>query len=210
MLKYYEQRRPEYEAIYTKPERQNDLVWIEAQLSDCIVGKRVLEIACGTGYWSRRISAVATSLHATDASGELASAAVESCNLGIVSSGVLNAFNIPPSPGFECLVAGFFFSHVLLEQRSQFIEGLASAVDPGTCLIMFDNNFVPGSSTKISRQAVTGDTYQLRMLSDGSSHEVLKNFPSADELSAVLTPCCSKFEIRESKYFWFASGVFGG
>lgn len=45
MLQYYEQRHPDYEAIYEKPERQDGLFWLEDRLKDVVSGKRVLEIA---------------------------------------------------------------------------------------------------------------------------------------------------------------------
>jgi demethylmenaquinone methyltransferase/2-methoxy-6-polyprenyl-1,4-benzoquinol methylase len=65
-----------------------------------------------------------------------------------------------------------------------------------------DNRYVQGSSTPISRKDAEGNTYQARRLADGSSHEVLKNFPSARELRARLGE-----EVRyvEYQYYWLAS-----
>ena len=47
---YYARRAREYEAIYQKPERQADLRALEAGLPGVFTGRRVLEIACGTGW----------------------------------------------------------------------------------------------------------------------------------------------------------------
>ena len=65
MLDYYEQRQPEYEAIYARPERQQDLAWLEREIVQRVSGRRVLEIACGTGYWTRRIAPAVLSVVAT-------------------------------------------------------------------------------------------------------------------------------------------------
>jgi 2-polyprenyl-3-methyl-5-hydroxy-6-metoxy-1,4-benzoquinol methylase len=207
MLQYYEQRHPEYEAIYAKPERQEDLAWLEGQIQELVFGKRVYEIACGTGYWTRRLAVTALSVHATDASQQLAAAAVSSCTAGNVTEGTADAFDVPESPDFDCVLAGFFFSHVRLEQQGEFLRGLANAFEPGTRIILFDNRYVEGSSTPISRHTDDGDAYQMRKLSDGSSHEVLKNFPTGRELRSVLDPFCCEVEVRESQYFWLATGL---
>lgn len=209
MLEYYEQRQPEYEAIYAKPERQEDLAWLETQLLEFVSGKRVFEIACGTGYWTRRLAVSAASVHATDASSRLVESAVASCTTGQVTGGTTDAFDVPNSPGYERVVAGFFYSHVLLRQQSEFLRGLARAFDPGTRVALFDNKYVEGSSTPISRHSDGVDTYQTRKLSDGSSHEVLKNFPTHRELELALDPFCREIEVLESKYFWLATGALG-
>jgi demethylmenaquinone methyltransferase/2-methoxy-6-polyprenyl-1,4-benzoquinol methylase len=210
MLQYYEKRQREYEAIYAKPERQHDLAWLEQQLTTLVSGRGVLEIACGTGYWTRRISRTALSVLATDASAQLAESAVSSCPSGNVRSGALDAFAIPASAEFDCLVAGFFFSHIFLRQQRQFLNGIAKALKPSSKIVLFDNRFVEASSTPICRRTPFGDTYQTRRLADGTEHEVLKNFPSASELSLVLNRFCSSVSIQESQYFWLASGQIGG
>jgi ubiquinone/menaquinone biosynthesis C-methylase UbiE len=49
MRDYYAQRAAYYERVYLKPERQRDLRTTEARLPSMFVGRRVLEVACGTG-----------------------------------------------------------------------------------------------------------------------------------------------------------------
>jgi len=207
MLHYYEQRHPEYESVYAKPERQADLSWLDSQLKKQVTGRHVFEIACGTGYWTRRMARVAQAVHVTDASPQLVSAAVSSCTTGNVTSATVDAFDVPRSSGFDCVVAGFFFSHVRVDQRRSFVEGLAKAFDPGTRVVLFDNKYVEGSSTPIARREASGDTYQVRKLSDGSTHEVLKNFPSALELELVLSDSCATVEVSATDYFWLVKGV---
>ena len=206
MLEYYEKRRSEYEAIYNKPERQGCLAQLEQKLCSLVAGKHVLEVACGTGYWTRRMATFTASLYASDASENLAVAARESCEDVDVQAGVVDAFSIPRSPEFNCLVAGFFFSHVLVQERSRFLAGVAAALCPSSRIVLFDNRFVPGGSTPISRKAESGDTYQNRSLVDGSSFEVLKNFPSTDKVASLLGELCRHVSTYENEYFWLVSG----
>jgi demethylmenaquinone methyltransferase/2-methoxy-6-polyprenyl-1,4-benzoquinol methylase len=206
MIRYYERRQPEYEAVYAKPERQEDLAWLEEGLLRLVAGRRVLELACGTGYWTRRMAPVAASVHATDASAQLAAAALDSCAAGNVTTATLDAYDIPSSPEVDCVVAGFLYSHVSVAKRRPLLAGIAEAVRAGTRVVLFDNCHVEGSNTPIARRTAEGDTYQHRTLEDGSSHEVLKNFPRADELEALFGEFFGEVSVEESRYYWLAWG----
>jgi demethylmenaquinone methyltransferase/2-methoxy-6-polyprenyl-1,4-benzoquinol methylase len=68
-----------------------------------------------------------------------------------------------------------------------------------------DNRYVEGSSTAISRKDAEGNTYQDRRLADGSSQEVLKNFPTGPELRARLDRFGIDFSFSEYEYYWLAT-----
>src|SRR5471030_2376040 len=67
---YYAARAGEYDAVYKKPERQPDLRKIERWLPSVLGGRQVLEIACGTGYWTQFMAPVASSIFAIDTAEE--------------------------------------------------------------------------------------------------------------------------------------------
>lgn len=212
MLDYYEKRLPEYEAIYHKPERQSDLAWLEHYLKGMTRNQAVFELACGTGYWSRRMVDSAKRLHMTDASAKLAQEALSSCRTepdprADLTCGVVDAFNLPSASEYDVIVCGFFYSHVLREQLSTFLQGLSAAARPGTRIVLFDNRYVEGSSTPLSRTDQAGNTYQLRQLADGSEQEVLKNFPRRQDLEASLADTFCDITIEERHYFWVASAL---
>jgi ubiquinone/menaquinone biosynthesis C-methylase UbiE len=66
IVTYYRDRAKEYEEIYFKPERQEELKKLEDILKNVFKDKTVIEIACGTGYWTEKISETAKSIFATD------------------------------------------------------------------------------------------------------------------------------------------------
>jgi demethylmenaquinone methyltransferase/2-methoxy-6-polyprenyl-1,4-benzoquinol methylase len=68
-----------------------------------------------------------------------------------------------------------------------------------------DNIYVAGSSIPISRTDEQGNTYQTRRLADGSTHEVLKNFPSALELRQATESLAKNVRIEFLQYFWILS-----
>ena len=207
MLEYYESRQPEYERIYSKPERQSDLGAMEDRLLPLVDNRKVLELACGTGYWTRRIAAVAQSVLATDGSQKLAESARDSCASGSVTARALDAFNLPKFADIDCVVAGFFYSHVERQQQAAFLRGISQSVSPGCRIILFDNRYVAGSSTPISRESESGDTYQLRSLDDGTQHEVLKNFPTKQDLVDAFSQVADQVEVVELQYFWIVSAI---
>jgi len=67
LAEYYRERAAEYDAVYAKPERQQDLARLHGLLSPLVAGQRVLEVAAGTGYWTRVLSGSAAAITATAA-----------------------------------------------------------------------------------------------------------------------------------------------
>ena len=63
---YYAERATEYDAIYHKPERQEDIKLLSKLLSDLLQERRILEVACGTGFWTRYLATRSKTITATD------------------------------------------------------------------------------------------------------------------------------------------------
>ena len=53
MVTYYVWRAAEYDEIYALPQWQRDLETLRRLVSACFEGRRVFEVACGTGYWTQ-------------------------------------------------------------------------------------------------------------------------------------------------------------
>src|SRR4051812_27498106 len=70
LRRYYDQRAPEYEQIYHPRDQGHgrELGLLARELRSALEGRRVLEIACGTGYWTACAARVARAITATDAS----------------------------------------------------------------------------------------------------------------------------------------------
>src|SRR5688572_21272718 len=66
LVDYYAQRAAEYERIYEKPERQEDLRQLKDWVHTALAGRNVLEVACGTGYWTQVAAETANSIAAFD------------------------------------------------------------------------------------------------------------------------------------------------
>jgi ubiquinone/menaquinone biosynthesis C-methylase UbiE len=204
LLDYYAQRAPEYEEIYRRSERQADLRQLRARVCDAFAGQRVLEIACGTGYWTQAVANVAVAVTATDASAEvLELARRKPYPEDRVRFAIADAYALEQVEGaFTAGLAAFWWSHVPLERRGAFLTGLHRRLGVGAVVVLIDNRFVEGSSTAISRTDSSGNTYQQRKLRDGTVLEVLKNFPTAAELEAGISPIAIEPSITGLAYYW--------
>jgi len=204
MQSYYAVRASEYDRVYLKPERQSDLRQIEQWLPSVLVGTTVLEVACGTGYWTQFIAPVASSVFALDSSPETLRIAKERVAAPNTEFRIGDAYALDRlGRSFNAAFAGFWFSHVPLERQREFLLGLNSALAPGARVVLLDNLFVEGSSSAITEQDANGNTYQSRSLDDGSKHRILKNFPTEAQLQALAgTGLVESPVYREWQYYW--------
>jgi demethylmenaquinone methyltransferase/2-methoxy-6-polyprenyl-1,4-benzoquinol methylase len=188
MRAYYAQRAGYYERVYHKPERQADLRAMEAWLGTAFVGRRVLEIACGTGWWTPHGARAALDWLATDVNPETLAIARAKPMPSAVRFAELEAYTLAGIEGerFDAAFAGCWWSHVPLARLPGWLATLYARLEPGARLVFLDNSFVQTSSTPITRRDEGGNTYQQRTLDDGTVHEVLKNFPSREQAFALL------------------------
>ena len=204
---YYARRAAEYERIYERPERQGDLARMREVVPRLLAGRDLLEVACGTGYWTCVIAPLARSILATDVGEEvLEIARAKSYPPGRVRFASADAMALgQPRGPLDAAFIGFFWSHVEKSRLAGFLRGLHAVLKPGARVVAVDNRFVAGSSTPLSRTDSAGNTYQRRRLADGSDHEVLKNFPAAEDLRRTVAPIGEEVEVQELTYYWVLS-----
>ena len=131
MQSYYAARASEYDKVYLKPERQADLRAIESWLPPIFTGASVLEVACGTGYWTQFLARVATSVVAVDAAPETMAIARSRMPEGKVEFLVGDAYDLPRrAEKFDAAFAGFWFSHIPKQRQLAFLAGLGHLLAP--------------------------------------------------------------------------------
>jgi len=184
LAEYYAKRAHEYERFYDKPERQADLSLLRKRVAGMCAGRRVLEVACGTGWWTEVLAPAAGQVTALDVNEEVLQIARDKpLPAGRVEFLCADAYALPElGRRHDLLFAAFWWSHVPLARLDEFLAGCVRAVAPGALLAFLDGRYVEGSSTPLSRHDAEGNTYQTRTLEDGSVHEVLKNYPGESEL----------------------------
>lgn len=203
MQDYYAARAPYYDAVYLRPERREDIEWLTAYLPQRLQGRAVLEVACGTGYWTQHIAPASARMVATDLTPEPLAQARLRPGVERVQFERLDAYALPTALGrFTGAFAGLWFSHVPVQARQAFLLGLHQRLEPGARVLLIDNNEAQLRDFPIVETDADGNTYQRRTLRDGSTHRVLKNFPTEAELLSLLAGCGVQAEFRPLQNFW--------
>ncbi|WP_261841855.1 class I SAM-dependent DNA methyltransferase [Aliamphritea ceti] len=205
LKEYYKTRAGEYEDIYAKPERQKDIQALSLFLKNNFIQKDVLEIACGTGFWTQKYCTDAASVLGIDYNQEVLQVArgkeLQNCNVEFI---VDDAFRLSKvTEKANACYAGFWLSHIKKSDVNAFLRMLHVNLEPGSLVIFADNLYVEGNSTPISSQDSDGNTYQVRTLKDGSQHEILKNFITEEEFHSMVSEVSKTVHYRKMEYFWY-------
>jgi demethylmenaquinone methyltransferase/2-methoxy-6-polyprenyl-1,4-benzoquinol methylase len=211
LIRYYSARADEYEEIYSRPERQQDLARLRRRVRELVAGERVLEFGCGTGYWTRVIAETATEVRAVDASREsIEIARQKGIHDDRVTFVVADFYDLRGDlTSYSTMVSGFLWSHIPVEEIDEFLPGLAVRLRSGASALFFDNRYVDGSSSPISHRDAHGNSYQERRLASGETFTIIKNFPTRVELLELARRVGSEVEVEELRYFWLLRFKFG-
>src|SRR5688572_9551670 len=124
MHAYYAARAPYYDAVYSKPERRRDIEFLRTHLPQRLAERHVLEIACGTGYWTQFIAPAAARVVAIDSRAEPLDSSRPRPNTVAVSFIRADAYELTTALGmFDGAFAGLWFSHIPVELRAAFLTG---------------------------------------------------------------------------------------
>jgi SAM-dependent methyltransferase len=203
---YYRERAREYDKFYEIPERQHDLTRLKSWLVDRVRGRTILEVAAGTGYWTEAAAAVARAITATDYNPEMLAIAATRKLGPHITLRAADAFALPEfSSKFDAGMAHLWWSHVGKERRREFLSHFASRLQPGAVVLMIDQVFVEGRTGAASRQDEWGNLLTLRTLENGATFEIIKNYPSSEELHNDFAQVCQDIEITLIPHFWALS-----
>lgn len=204
---YYAKRADIFEQVYAIPERQEDLAALRERVRDAMRDHDVLEIACGTGYWTAQIAQVATSVLATDINSEMIELAkAKNLPANKVQFALADAFDPQVTGTYTACFLGFWWSHVKRQEQEPFLKMLRAKLGKDVLLVMIDNAYVESDSTTIAWTDLDGNTYQIRTLPSGERFEVIKNYPTDSALRKKLADFVKEIRIVRSENYWMLTG----
>jgi SAM-dependent methyltransferase len=207
LQEYYNRRAPEYEEKYYRdePVRQAEQAAMAEAVREAFVGRQVLEVACGTGFWTAVVAEVAKHVVATDTSPEmLALARVKGIAPEKVEFCEGDAYALESVPGeFDAGLANFWFSHVQKAQIGRFLKGFHSRIGAGAVAFMADDVYLPGVGGEFVEPAGSDDTYKRRELRDGTEYVIVKNYYDKEALNSVFAPYADDLQIHVGTCFWW-------
>jgi demethylmenaquinone methyltransferase/2-methoxy-6-polyprenyl-1,4-benzoquinol methylase len=202
MQRYYNDRAPEYEEVYDtrdEPALARDIRRVTVLLHKIFKGTRVLEIGCGTGFWTKKLAHVAAHVTAIDSSPRsLAMAKRKRMRRGSVQFKKADMYRFRTSKHFDGLFAGFVLSHVKYEDMEKFFETMNGYSEAGATAVFLDNT----SDWDSHRRDRRGNEYSLRDLNDGSVFEIVKNFPTQSYLRKLLKGKTGKIRFVTMDNYW--------
>jgi 2-polyprenyl-3-methyl-5-hydroxy-6-metoxy-1,4-benzoquinol methylase len=206
MVAYYEGRVAEMEAGYARPAP----VWVDvlvAELRRVLRGRHVLEVACGGGHWTALAAGSAASIVAIDASpAMLAAARARGLRPDQVVFRPGNAYDLAEVPGdLDAGLAMQWLSHVPRRRLAAFLDGWHARLGPGAVVFISDNRCNPETPEQHYGKPGHDDTYELRVLPDGTSYEIVKNYFTEDELRSILGTGVTDLAIHLDIRQWWLS-----
>lgn len=168
----------------------------------------VLELACGTGWWTERLARTARSLTCLDASPETIDvnrARLDAAGLARPTYVVDDLFAWEPTGAYDAVFFSFWLSHVPRSAFETFWSKVARSLRPGGHAFFIDSAPDPTSTARDHRMP-DPDGMQERRLNDGSVFRIVKRFHEPAELTNALGSLGWSAAIaRTPSYFIFGS-----
>lgn len=201
---FYAKTAAIHDAVYEEEERQDDLEELREFVAFALKGHRVLELACGTGYWTEVIAETAEHVVATDINPEMIDIArARGLPDDKVTLHVLDAWTVPDDLGpVSAVFIGFWWSHVAREEQERFLKALRAKVGKDVLLVLADDDYVDGISEPIARTDAAGNTYQVLQAPDGEYYEIPKNYLSDSALRKKLASTVREIKIERWEFYF--------
>jgi demethylmenaquinone methyltransferase/2-methoxy-6-polyprenyl-1,4-benzoquinol methylase len=197
-LDYYRARAGEYDRWWNRegrfdrgPEANGqwfaEAAQLEQALADLDPRGEVLELACGTGLWTRHLAGYADRVTAVDGSAEVIAinrARVDAANVRYLEA---DLFDWTPEPAaYDVCAFTFWLSHVPAERLDSFWAMVAGALKPGGRAIFIDSARTERSTAADHRLPEAEHETMTRRLDDGREFQIIKRFWLPTELEAAL------------------------
>ncbi|HEV8554603.1 MAG TPA: methyltransferase domain-containing protein [Casimicrobiaceae bacterium] len=200
-IDYYRARAGEYDEWWFRTGRYDrgpefnarwraEVATVEAALDTWLTARRpqtILELACGTGLFTRQLAPRVPHITAVDASPEVLAinrSRVATANVDYVEADV---FSWRPAARYDAVFFSFWLSHVPEERFAAFWDNVSDALAPGGTAYLIDSAFDPTSTAKDHVLAERDAGIVTRRLNDGREFRIVKLFWEPQALAARLS-----------------------
>ena len=202
-IAYYRARASEYDAWWLRTGRfdrgpANNAAWradaavVEKAVTDTLAAAQpssVLELACGTGLFTRHLAPRVQEVTAVDASPEVIAinrGRVASANVRYVEA---DLFAFAPERRYDCVFMSFWLSHVPHARFDGFWSMVRRALAPGGLAFIVDSLHNPTSYAVNHPAPDRHAGIVTRRLDDGREFRIVKVFWEPAKLEARLAAC---------------------
>jgi demethylmenaquinone methyltransferase/2-methoxy-6-polyprenyl-1,4-benzoquinol methylase len=218
MLRYYDERAPEYEEAYvlgtgTASIPDPNVFQVEATLLAGVIERlahgRLIDLACGTAYWLPHYAERCSGMTLFDQSERM----LDECRKKIARLGIVDRCSIIRGDFFEsdfdrdsydCALVGFFLSHLTDAQEPRLFDALRGMLNASGRFLILDSVWSPERARFNAK-----DEHQQRRLNDGTSFQVYKRYLDRTDIRGWLNKYDLEISIEHFGTAFFAvSGRF--
>ena len=185
MFAYYDERAPEYEEAYTLGTgtasiQDSSVFTSEARVLSSIVSRhvseRVIDLACGTGFWLPHYAGACSHVTLFDQSGKM----LDECRKKVDGHRLADRCVLLqgdvlehrfPAASYDCALVGFLLSHLTESQEALLFGALKTMLVPSGRFLLLESAWSPERAevnVKVDRQE--------RRLNDGTAFEIFKRY----------------------------------
>ncbi len=224
-LAYYRARAQEYDEWFLRQGRYDrgpshraewsgEVALVEAALRDALPPGDVLELACGTGLWTRHLTGGHRRVVAVDASPEAIAINHTRVESDAVEYVVADLFSwTPPVGQFDAVFFAFWLSHVPAARFDPFWQVVRTALKPNG-VAFFVDSLIEQSSTATDHDLLDVSAVVQRRLNDGRAFSIVKVFYEPASLERRLLQLGWRGWVRSTGRFFLygavAPGAFAG
>ena len=197
---YYRKRAGEYDEWWFRTGRYDhgeelNAAWnadareVESALSSWLDARKpgsALELACGTGIFTRWVAPRVGQLLALDASPEVQAINRHRVNAGNVRYEVADLFAWEPAGRYDLVFMSFWLSHGPDDRFDAFWTKVRAALAPGGSAYVIDSGWDMTSTARNHARPDRDAGIAERKLNDGSEYRIVKIFHEPDALAARL------------------------
>lgn len=206
--RYYAERAPEYDDWWWRRGRYElppgalarwraDVAEAEAALEAFEPRGRVLELAAGTGIWTRKLVRAAEHVVAVDANPETLA-----LNTPEAEHVVADVFSWRAEARVDVCFFSFWLSHVPAERFDEFWATVRAALNPGGRVFLVDS----GAGDRAHTGTQQDGEHETRSLADGRTFRIVKRRWRPEELAGRVRPLGFELEFADTANGHFLVG----
>jgi demethylmenaquinone methyltransferase/2-methoxy-6-polyprenyl-1,4-benzoquinol methylase len=224
-IAYYRARAAEYDAWWLREGRfdrgaANNADWraegieVETALQAFLAARKpckALELACGTGLFTRHVAPYVAALTAVDASPEVLAlnrARMQLAGITHVQHVEADLFAWQPDAHYDLVFMSFWLSHVPHERLETFWATVRQALAPGGCAYLIDSAHEATSTAADHPLPDAHSGVVTRKLDDGATFRIVKVFWTPEALALRLAPLGLRAELRQTARYFIHGPVF--
>lgn len=212
-LEYYRARASEYDEWFLRQGRydqgsEHTQAWfhevteLQAVLEELNPLSNVLELACGTGWWTEQLVKGADHVTAVDASPEVIKLNAARTKSPAISYIQADIFNWQSENKFDLVFFSFWLSHVPPERFITFWKTVENALVPGGRVFLIDSLYKQESTSRDQSLPEPESTVAKRKLNDGREFKIVKLFYTPEVLREKLEPLGWQVKANQTEHFF--------